>query len=162
MTELSPWQALLAQLDGQRPTSLLCCSQTDQPALQDWCKHHHCQLTHIDSFQQLENLGRFDCVIIADWLEHLTGSSSTAPAPMGVQLLARLRNLHSHAIWLLIPGVAPQPKPELIALGFQRLHAFAGKNLECYGYNLDRYNHKREWNTPRFWANPENWGKYWW
>lgn len=159
MTELSPWQALLQQLDEQRPTSLLYCSQTDQTALQHWCDHHDCLFSHIHHPDELEGLGRFDCVVIADWLEH-------SPAQAGIQSVARIRNLHTHAIWLLIPGLSKQPNPQLIALGFQRRHVFSREQnkdaLECYGYNLDRYNHQREWNNPRFWANPENWGKYWW
>ena len=28
--------------------------------------------------------------------------------------------------------------------------------------DLDNYNFERSWNNSRFWANPENWGKYWW
>lgn len=160
MTELSPWQALLQQLDEQRPANLLYCSHSDQTALQQWCEHHDCQFTHIQTCDELEGLGRYDCVVVADWLEHTS-------AQEGMQSIARLRNLHTHAIWLLMPGQTPQPNLELISLGFQRLHCFtrgvdSQSGLECYGYNLDRYNHKREWNTPRFWANPENWGKYWW
>lgn len=155
MTDLSPWQALLQQLDEQRPATLLCCSHTAQNALQQWCEHHQCRFTQVREAGELEALGRFDCVIVADWLEHL---SVTA----GVQSVARLRNLHSHAIWLLSPGCTPQPSQQLLGLGFQRLYDFPSRQLECYGYNLDRYNRTREWNNPRFWANPENWGKYWW
>ncbi len=174
MTSLSPWQALLQQLQllafipeqQQRSSTLLYCSDRLPVALEDWCREHQCQLTHIQTSEQLDHLGRFDCAVVSDWLEH-------HPPATGIQFLARLRNLHTHSIWVLLSReFDPQPHEGLLGLGFKRQNQFLpsaqldetsnGLMQESYGYNLDQYNRKREWNSPKFWANPENWGKYWW
>jgi hypothetical protein len=34
--------------------------------------------------------------------------------------------------------------------------------LNCFAYQIENYIKKRDWNNARYWANPENFGKYWW
>lgn len=155
MPEPSPRQGLLDQLQQLQPKSLLVCTRACAPAIQDWCDQHQCALTVISASHDWEALGRFDCVIVADWIEHHSREQA-------MQQLARLRNLHTHAIWLLLPGTGVLPQADILALGFHRLALFPSAKLESYGYNLDNYNHHRQWNSPKYWANPENWGKYWW
>lgn len=36
------------------------------------------------------------------------------------------------------------------------------KHYQCYHYDISRYNFKRSWNNPKFWANPENFNRYRW
>lgn len=151
---MSPQEALWQQLQQQQPASLLLCSDELPTALDQWCQEQNCQLTHIQTTGELEGLARFDLVLILqDWLQRLDDPT---------QPLARLRNLHTHKIWLLTAANQQQPDLSLLALGFTREQFFEEQQLACYGYNLDRYNRRREWNSPKHWANPENWGKYWW
>ena len=101
--------------------------------------------------------------MVANCLEHLDHARGTT-------LLARLRNVHSHRIWVLVDGRAGWQLTDFIALGFQRLQVFStdpqsggeARSYHSYGYDIGQYNHVRSWNNPRFWANPENFGKYWW
>ncbi|MGH1372840.1 MAG: DUF6231 family protein [Cellvibrionaceae bacterium] len=148
-----PQDALWNQLQQHQPKSLLIFSDAPIPALIQWCQENQCDLTHMQEFEELDRLGRVDLAIVLDWQPH-SGDSA--------QLLARLRNLHSHKIWLLTPSTSQHPDAQLLGLGFQRQHCFDKEEMSSYGYNLDHYNRRREWNTPKHWANPENWGKYWW
>lgn len=148
-----PQDALWNELQQQKPTSLLVYSDEPVPALTQWCQENDCVITHMQSLDQLSNLERVDLAIVLDWQPTSDDAN---------QLLARIRNLHSHKIWLLAPSNSSHPEPQLIGLGFQRQQHFQDEHLASYGYNLDNYNRRREWNSPKHWANPENWGKYWW
>lgn len=148
-----PQDALWNELQQQQPKSLLLYSDEPVPAITQWCREQQCKLTHIQHPKALESLARVDLAIVLDLKTNSRDS---------VQLLARLRNLHSHKIWVLAPSTSDHPDTQLIGLGFQRQHCFNDENVSSYGYNLDSYNRRREWNTPKHWANPENWGKYWW
>jgi len=148
-----PQDALWNRLQQQPPQSLLLVTDSPIPAIEQWAIEHQCQVVYIKSAAGLDTLGRFELAIVLDWQPH---------SQQHTELLARIRNLHSHKIWLLAPTVNEQPNIELLGLGFRREQQFTPQRLTSYGYNLDHYNHKREWNSPKHWANPENWGKYWW
>ncbi len=104
---------------------------------------------------------RFDLAVVANTLEHCDRSA-------GEKLLGQLRNLHANHLVIVYQR---RPNSEwqaahFYALGLHLKQTFenneAGEPLELYTYDIESYNHKREWNTARFWANPENFGKYWW
>ncbi len=148
-----PQDALWNQLQEHPPESLLQVSDNPVAAIEQWASDHQCEFKHVRSAAQLDSLGRFDMSLVLDWQPN---------SQKHVELLARIRNLHSHKIWLLSPTINDQPNIELLGLGFRREQQFEQQKLSSYGYKLERYNHKREWNSPKHWANPENWGKYWW
>ncbi len=81
---------------------------------------------------------------------------------LGSELLGSIRNALVPAILVFVAD--EWPDETLFSLGFRRLARFPHDSLPCkaFEYQLTRYNHKRSWNNPRFWANPENFGKYWW
>lgn len=159
MTE-TPLQHLLHQLDHVQPAKVLVAADHLPDPVQSWVDHHHSQLTRITSREQdWRQLGHFEFAVVADYLEHLHKSD-------GLRTLARLRNLHSQRIWVLVSKTGPWSFSDFIGLGFRRYAEFESDSEEppmvCYGYDLASYNHVRTWNNPRFWANPENWNKYWW
>ena len=164
-TATSPHQQLAALLDSQRPDSLLLISMNPVPLLEQWCSEHHCQLSTIselDPFAELADTRRFDLVVIADQLEYMNRHS-------GEELLGLVRNLHSDAMVVLYqPALAPQKLrwqlADFLGMGLRRQGVFRDDNREMslYSYELGSYNFVRSWNNARFWANPENWGKYWW
>ena len=74
--------------------------------------------------------------------------------------LARLRNLHAAQIALWIDQLDASERNQLLGLGFKGL---PGPTMaQCFGYDIESYNHTRDWNNPRYWANPERWGKDFW
>ncbi len=164
MTE-SPQERLAAILDSHQPRSVLAVSLNPIPVVSQWCKDHDCELIEIQSpapFDDLEEIQRVDMAIVADQLEYMTHRD-------GQSLMGLLRNLHTDSVVAVYqPGLAPQtlrwPSNGFLALGCREQGHFSqdGRSLDIYSYDLDNYNFERSWNNSRFWANPENWGKYWW
>ena len=77
-----------------------------------------------------------------------------------IAMLGRLRNQYAEQIALWIDHPSADDLEPLLGLGFK---ALAGPpDAGCYGYDLDTYNHRRDWNNPKYWANPERWGKAFW
>lgn len=97
-----------------------------------------------------------DLALISDTLE-------TMDQATGSLLLGQLRNLGNLRIAVLVEDRSGWQLRDFIALGFTR-YADAGENgeLTLYTYNIDSYNHKRDWNNPKYWANPEMWDKARW
>ena len=164
-TATTPQQQLASILDSLQPESLLVISMNPAPALEAWCQEHDCTLTciaELDPFQPLASTGRFDLVIIADQLEYMTRHS-------GEELLGLVRHLHSDTMLALYqPALAPEKLrwqlSDFLGMGMKRLQQFVQgeRSMSLYSYELAHYNFTRSWNNSRFWANPENWGKYWW
>ncbi|PKM21755.1 MAG: hypothetical protein CVV10_07765 [Gammaproteobacteria bacterium HGW-Gammaproteobacteria-14] len=162
---VTPQQTLAAILDSQKPSSLLVISLNPVAQLQDWANQHHCTLHRIhdaDPLPALAQLQRVDMAIVADQLEYMTREA-------GAELVGLLRNLHTERLVLLYQsGLAPERlrwnRNQFLAMGLRRDVQFQqdGREMSLYSYELSRYNFSRAWNNSRFWANPENWGKYWW
>ena len=108
----------------------------------------------------LANEQRYDCVLVADLLEHL-------PHAQGLALLGRLRNLHAGQLLVFVDHelcAEPWTLDDFLGQGCRQEGSatYAGRTLTLYSYDIATYNHERSWNNPRFWANPELWGKYFW
>ncbi len=71
--------------------------------------------------------------------------------------LGELKNYLSERVWLLVDDESTWQLTDFVALGFRKDTLPEGCNYQSYSYNLETYNYKRDWNNPRFWANPENW-----
>ena len=103
--------------------------------------------------------GRLDGLIVADYLE-------STPATTAVETLAAWRNALLEAIIVFInPARCPAWQArDFYALGFHQVAGFPHREhpLIAYEYAIRTYNHERLWNNSRFWANPQNFGRYWW
>lgn len=139
-----------------QPHSLIYCADEPIPALAKLADEG-CDIVHVRNFSELEGQARFDVGIVLDYLE-------AQPLAEGTQLLGRLRNLHCAKIWVAVARTSQWDFNAMLGLGFQREPSSAalGGEVCIYSYDLGTYNKKREWNTPKYWANPQNWGKYWW
>lgn len=73
------------------------------------------------------------------------------------QLFGHLKNEICERIWALTSPHSQWQLVDFIALGFRKDSLPAEVPTGSYSYNLENYNHKRDWNNPRFWANPQNW-----
>ena len=162
----SPQSRLAAILDSHQPRNLLAVSQNPVPVLEQWSEDHDCSLTTImdnDPLSRMRELGRFDMAVVADQLEYMNHH-------LGEELLGRLRNLHTESLVVVYqPQLAPARlrwhHNEFLGMGMRRDRTFVndeGREMVLYTYELATYNFVRKWNNPQFWANPENWGKYWW
>lgn len=161
----SPQSRLAAILDGIKPDSLLSVSTNPIPLLEHWADDHPCEVSAVqdpDPLHLLAKHGRFDLAVVADQLEYMNHHA-------GEELLGRLRNLHTDRMLVLYqPTLAPKnlrwSSNDFLGMGLRRdSHFVSGdREMTLYSYELATYNFVREWNNAKFWANPENWGKYWW
>lgn len=163
-------QSVIQELQGtiaaQRPSSLIYCTDTDVPAMSALAETG-VSVDRAGEMADLDHASRYELGVVFNFLEH-------RPVSEGLEVLGRLRNVHCERIWVAVTTSSDWDFNSMISLGFSRGPCFAGRTMTSahnkpreveictYHYDIDKYNHKREWNTPKHWANPENWGKYWW
>ena len=161
----SPLQAVTDILYDQKPATILLCGHSDLPGLQEYTSDTQCLTTKLCVTADAQELGladlpRFDLAVVADQLEHL-------PKRTGMELLGRIRNAHSnHCCVMYSPAgdCSVWTAVDFFSLGMTLLSTFqnAGRELQLYTYAIEHYSRRRDWNNSRFWANPENFDKYWW
>jgi hypothetical protein len=115
----------------------------------------------LDSLQMAH---RFDLAILSHCIEHL-------PRQQAIQLLARLRDILSQRVIVVVPMGPDWPdhashweQDDLLGLGFSQQGRFQldDKVVEIYVYDMAHYKQTPDWLNSRNWANPERFGKYWW
>ena len=159
----SPLQAVAQVLIERQPSSLLLCTHSGLPGLEEYTSETRCATTQLHvgtEVQELAGFARFDLAVVADQLEHL-------PKAAGMELLGRIRNVHSNHLCVIYAPAGNQTvwtAVDFFSLGMTLASTFHndGRELQFYTYAIEQYNRRREWNNNRFWANPENFGKYWW
>ena len=137
-----------ALLEGWTPGSLLLVGEP--PAGAHFPPAEVTRIGAPGALQALEVLGRFDVAAVA--------FGRAAPPGDEVELLlGRLKNLHAPRI------VAWIDAGEALA-GRLRALAFEpdSEAPALWIHDIDRYNPRREWNSPDDWAHPENFDKYRW
>ena len=157
----TPQQAMAALLDRYAPQRLLVVGASNFPALAAFQAAHPEALVALAPPGALpEHLAaqRFDLALIIDCLEHL-------PKRTGLELLGGIRNLNASRIAVLADLAACDWKEtDFFALALQSNERFQRDEqvLTLFTYDLREYKQVPDWLNARFWANPENFGKYWW
>ena len=157
----TPQQALASLLEHHKPSRLLCLAREALPAISAYAEAHpECRL--VQAAVPLEDtslLGeRYDLVILADCLEHL-------PLRQGRELLGGLRNFNTSRLAVLVDLAASEwQATDFYALALQANERFArdGQVVTLFSYDLHDYKQVPDWLNAKFWANPQNFGKYWW
>ncbi|MFF7708313.1 DUF6231 family protein [Pseudomonas sp. NPDC007930] len=161
MAPLTPQQALAALLDRYTPRTLLVVSTERFPALEAFTQAHpDCDVAHAAPGPLPAELAgrRFDLALVLDCLEHL-------PKRDALHLLGGIRNLNSSRLAVLVDlHAAGWADTDFYSLAMQATERFSrdGQELALYTYDLKDYKQVPDWLNSRFWANPENFGKYWW
>ncbi|SEI06902.1 DUF6231 family protein [Pseudomonas asplenii] len=157
----TPQQALAALLDRYAPQSLLLVGASSFPALEAF------QAAHPQTLVAFAEPGplpaelaarRFDLALVVDCLEHL-------PKRAGRELLGGIRNLNASRIAVLVDmPAADWQDSDFFALALQSSERFQRDQqvLTLFTYDLREYKQVPDWLNAKFWANPENFGKYWW
>jgi hypothetical protein len=99
-----------------------------------------------------------ECLVISNYLETLTRTEAT-------ELLGGYRNSLIAAVLVFVDlDEAEIGENDMLSLGFTHRASFSRSEnaLHAFEYGLASYNFKRDWNNSENWANPENFGKYWW
>ena len=157
----TPQQALAALLDRYAPQNLLLVGASEFPALEAFKRAHPdtCVSHAAPGALSAELAGRrFDLALAVDCLEHL-------PKRDGLNLLGGIRNLNASRIAVLadLPACGWQ-ETDFFSLALQASERFQRDEqvLTLFTYDLLDYKQVPDWLNSRFWANPENFGKYWW
>lgn len=86
------------------------------------------------------------------------------PLQRGLHLLSALRDLHARQLLAFVPVNAHWDAATLRALALQQQARFEAADglREAWSYDIRTYKAVPDWLNPKFWANPDNWGKYRW
>lgn len=131
--------------------------------------HPQCRISRLDDrgnlspeelLAALADHGRFDFVVMRGVLER-------ADAQGGAHLLARLRDVHTRRLCVVLAAGgdgASWQGAELIALGLSYWSSgtLNEATVEVYGFDLGTYKATPDWLNARHWAHPEHWGKFRW
>ncbi|WP_188981762.1 DUF6231 family protein [Pseudomonas matsuisoli] len=157
----SPQEVLAALIDQTRPDRVLYVGQGALPALEAYRAAHTERTVTAAKPGLLEaEMGsqRYDLALFADCFEHMSKRD-------GQQLLGGVRNLNASRIMVLVDLAATEWRDtDFFALALQVNARFQREDqvLTLYGYDLLEYKQAPDWLNAKFWANPENFGKYWW
>lgn len=160
-TPRTPQQALAALLARYIPERLLVVGSRELPAIDAFIQAHpDCHITHAQAGALPSEVAaqRFDLALIVDCLEHL-------PKRTGLQLLGGIRNLNASRIAVLVDLQACDwQETDFFSLALQASECFQRdeQTLNLFTYDLLDYKQVPDWLNAKFWANPENFGKYWW
>jgi len=157
----TPQQALAALLDSYAPERVLVVGASHFPALEAFISAHPAVVVaHAAPGALPADVAaqRFDLALVVDCLEHL-------PKRTGLELLGGIRNLNASRMAVLADLTACDWKEtDFYALALQSNERFQRDEqiLTLFTYDLREYKQVPDWLNARFWANPENFGKYWW
>ena len=161
MSITTPQQALAALLNDYSPKRLLVIGNSEIPALLAFQEaNQNCVIEKQSAAPLAAHLAsqRFDVAILADCLEHL-------PKNTAFELIAGIRNLNASRIAVLVDlNACEWQNTDFYALALQKSGDFTRDKctLTLYTYDLAEYKQVPDWLNAKFWANPENFDKYWW
>ncbi|WP_166358776.1 DUF6231 family protein [Pseudomonas akapageensis] len=156
----TPQQALAALLELYAPKRLLLVG-TGFPALDAFKSAHPDADVFVAEPGPLpkELAGqRFDLALAVGCLEQLNKRS-------GLELLGGIRNLNASRIAVLADLAAcGWSDTDFFSLALQASERFKRDEqvLSLFTYDLREYKQVPDWLNAKFWANPQNFGKYWW
>lgn len=79
------------------------------------------------------------------------------------QLIAALRDLLARQMLVFVPENLLEDTALLgLALTRQARFEVDGREWQAWSYDIRTYKAVPDWLNPKFWANPENWGKFRW
>ncbi|PWB36116.1 hypothetical protein DCO48_01325 [Pseudomonas sp. SDI] len=156
----TPQQALAALLAQHAPQRLLLVG-SQFPALAAFATAHpqvEIAVTAPGPLPAALAAQRFDLALLVDCLEHL-------PKRDGLELLGGIRNLNASRVAVLADlSACGWQDTDFYALALQANERFQRdeQTLSLFTYDLRDYKQVPDWLNAKFWANPQNFGKYWW
>ncbi len=157
----TPQQALAALLERQKPARLLLVGSSELPAVTAFCANHpDSQFCHVNDAILPPHVAaqRYDLAIVADCLEHL-------PKRPALELVAGIRNLNANRLAVMVDlGATDWLESDFYSLAMHASEQFQREQQTLTLFTYDLYDYKQipDWLNAKFWANPQNFGKYWW
>ena len=159
-SQRTPQQALAALLERFTPQRLLLVG-TRFPALDAFAAAHpetRIEVAEPGPLPAEQAARRFDLAVLVDCLEHL-------PKRTGLELLGGIRNLNASRVAVLADlNACGWQDTDFYSLALSASEKFQRDEqvLSLFTYDLHDYKQVPDWLNAKFWANPENFGKYWW
>lgn len=156
-------QALAGRLAQEKPATVLVVAKEIPDCVARYASQGvDTSVLHV-VFESLEksisNLGRFDFVVVCDTLEWLSRTD-------GEQLIARLRDIHSKLLWVLVPALNPDSfgPADAVAHGLRMVNPakFASRSVQFFEFGFEFYKPVPQWLNSENWANPGRWNKERW
>ena len=102
------------------------------------------------------------CMIFSDLTDFNSDES--------IEALARIKNQYCSHVKVFLSF--SKDDSEALAIAKKTLHSLGflfitplqlnQKQYDCYSYEITNYNKKRSWNSPEYWANPQNFDRFRW
>lgn len=123
-----------------------------------------------NSATSLQWVSRTPLALLSEpWQQRYAIAIAVVPAELApsqaLHLLSSLRDLHARQVLAFVPTDAlGWQAADLLALGMQRHARFhhGAQLIEAWSFDIKTYKAVPDWLNPRFWANPEHWGKFRW
>ncbi|PTQ89560.1 DUF6231 family protein [Agitococcus lubricus] len=75
--------------------------------------------------------------------------------------ISRLRDVLAERVLVVTPQHNNYwSTAKMLGFGFKRIAEPTG--WQVWGFDIHTYKEVPDWLNAKFWANPQNWGKYWW
>ncbi|WP_455203829.1 DUF6231 family protein [Kaarinaea lacus] len=165
---LFPNKLITKILNQCTPKTLIGIGKSTKNILQDYIRSHpDCKADYYKPNEALPELQKdvsYDFALVANTLEHLDTNEAN-------HLLANLRDIHSKKLVVIVPigtdwreHKSYWQETDLLALGFLLKGSYKVNNLpvHIYAFDIENYKTTPDWLNNRYWANPENYDKYWW
>jgi len=79
----------------------------------------------------------------------------------GTQVISKLRDLLAERVLVITSDQSTTWSTNImLGFGFKRIAELKG--YQAWGFDIHTYKEVPDWLNAKFWANPQNWGKYWW
>ena len=156
-------QALVGRLEQEKPATVLVVAREIPACVARFAGQRADTAVHHVVFESLKksisNLGRFDFVVVCDTLEWLSRTD-------GEQMIARLRDIHSKLLWVLVPSSNSDSfgPADAVAHGLRMVNPakFASCSVQFYEFGFEFYKPVPQWLNSENWANPDRWNKDRW
>ena len=77
------------------------------------------------------------------------------------QVIGRLRDVLAERVLVIITDKSTTwHSAKMLGFGFKRIAEL--KDWQAWGFDIHTYKEVPDWLNAKYWANPQNWGKYWW
>ena len=125
----------------------------------------NCPLTEVDLGQTPVNYMSSEQLLTAPFTQRYAAAiillQEQDNISQGTQVISKLRDLLAERVLVITcENSNSWPIHSMLGFGFKRIAEL--KNNQAWGFDIHTYKEVPDWLNAKFWANPQNWGKYWW
>jgi len=125
----------------------------------------NCPLSEVDLGQTIVNYMSSEQLLTAPFTQRYAAAiillQEQDNITHGTQIISKLRDLLAERVLVITcENSNSWSTNTMLGFGFKRIAEL--KNYQAWGFDINTYKEVPDWLNAKFWANPQNWGKYWW